>query len=301
MSKSLNQKKLLKIKTYSSLSKTDYTQLNNTNPQNVHFAEVNSSEPTTKRALNNHPLNKSINPKNLKNVNYCKKPNRNYSVKLPLLIKKNEDCSFFKMKKYTVPIPKIRRPKKINIIKIEENNTEKKEDDEDKKSVSEKSDEKEENKKSHQNDSSFKKSDDEQVMDFNQYLKMQSKAEARLRPRFGDTSLNLENYIKKVGIIRKQIMDNLMQELNSAENRYNREKPEVDSKFRTKEKLLIDNRWKNSFSLEEYQKFFSKNLKGKISSNNYRLMLKKFRQISLMCFAEGNLNLGAIKRLNYID
>ena len=44
-----------------------------------------------------------------------------------------------------------------------------------------------------------------------------------------------------------------------------------------------------------------KNLKGKISSMNYRQMLKKFRQISLMCFAEGNNNYSSIKRLDYVD
>ena len=137
--------------------------------------------------------------------------------------------------------------------------------------------------------------------DFNKYLKMQSIAEVRLRPRFGDTSLNLENYIKKVGVIRKQIMDNLMQELNNTENRYNDERPEVDSKFRTKSKVLADNSWKNSFSLEEYQKFFSKSLKGKISSMNYRLMLKRFRQISNMCFAEGNLNVASIRKMDSGD
>ena len=40
-------------------------------------------------------------------------------------------------------------------------------------------------------------------------------------------------------------MDDIIRELNNAENRYNSEKPEVDCKFRTKNKILIDNKWEN--------------------------------------------------------
>ena len=63
--------------------------------------------------------------------------------------------------------------------------------------------------------------------------------------------------------ISKEAKDLLCHMLVPEKNRYNAEKPEVDSEFRSKEKYLIDNRWKNSFSLEEYQQFFMKNLKGK--------------------------------------
>ncbi len=40
--------------------------------------------------------------------------------------------------------------------------------------------------------------------------------------------------------------------------------------------------------MSEYQQFFMKKLKGKISSMNYRQMLKKFTDISTMCFSTGN-------------
>ena len=40
--------------------------------------------------------------------------------------------------------------------------------------------------------------------------------------------------------------------------------------------------------MSEYQQFFMKKLKGKISSMNYRQMLKKFTDISTMCFSPGN-------------
>ena len=130
---------------------------------------------------------------------------------------------------------------------------------------------------------------------------MQSKAEVRFRPRFGDSSLELVKYINKVSDIRKNVLKDILDEIEGTENRFNDEKPEVDSNFKSKDKTLIDNRWKNSFSLDEYQQFFMKNLKGKISSMNYRKMLKKFRQISLMCFSEGNNNYSSIKRLDYVD
>ena len=294
MAENSNQKKLLKIKPFSYLSNIDYFPSNNhPKTQRVHFApEITSPDLSRNPMLKNQLSNKTLNPKNLKNVTFGIK-NRNNSVKLPPLLRKKEDCSFYKMKKYIVPIPKIRHHKKISSIKIEEKTSEKKEDE--KNTISEKSDEKEANTDQKENP------EEVPVMDFNKYLKMQSIAEVRLRPRFGDTSLNLENYIKKVGVIRKQIMDHLMQELNNTENRYNDERPEVDSKFRTKSKVLADNSWKNSFSLEEYQKFFSKSLKGKISSMNYRLMLKRFRQISNMCFAEGNLNVASIRKMDSGD
>ena len=213
-------------------------------------------------------------------INYRNKPN-----KLPLLIDKNFISTFYKMKQYKVSLPKHREKKEIN--------------------------EKEEEKKvinllnkysltSYKNRSKSNKND-EKKYDFNGYLKLQSKAESRFRPRYGDNSLDLVNYIQKVSNIRRYLIKDILDEIRGAENRFNVEKPEDDSNFKSKDKNLIDNRWKNSFSLEEYQQFFMKNLKGKISSVNYRQMLKKFRQISLMCFSEGNNNYSLIKRLDYVD
>ena len=133
---------------------------------------------------------------------------------------------------------------------------------------------------------------------FDRYLKLQSDAEIQFKPRIGDSSNLLVNYIKKVSKIRKQMVGDVLDEINHAENRYNLEKPKVDFNFRSKDKILIDNRWKNTFSLDEYQKYFSRNLKGKISSMSYLKMMKKFQQISLICFSEGNLNHSAIKKLD---
>ena len=209
------------------------------------------------------------------------------SFKLPLLIDKNNISTFYKMKQYKVALPKHREKKEIN--------------------------QKEEEKKvtnllnkyainSYKNNKrSTSNKNEEKKYDFNSYLKLQSKAEIRFRPRYGDNSLDLVNYIKKVSDIRRNVVRDILDEIKSTENRFNVEKPEVDSNFKSRDKYLIDNRWKNSFSLDEYQQFFMKNLKGKISSMNYRQMIKKFRQISLMCFSEGNNNYSSIKRLDYVD
>ena len=220
------------------------------------------------------------------------------SIKLPL-IQNPANFSFYKMKRYVVPVPKIKNRYSINKSFNKKNDNKDYENENKKDSFSAlllKTEIKKNDRKK-----TFSKYDENKVMDFNDYLKMQSIAEWRLRPKIGDTSLDLVNYINKVAVVRKNIMDNIMKELNNAENRYNSEKPEVDSNFRTKDKILLDNRWKNAFSLDEYQKFFEKNLKGKISSMNYRSMIKKFREISLMCFYEGNLNLNAIKRMSNVE
>ena len=209
------------------------------------------------------------------------------SIQLPLLIDKNNISTFYKMKQYKVALPKHREKKEIN----------KKEEDKKVDSLLNKYaiTSYKNNKRSASNKNEEKK------YDFNSYLKLQSKAEVRFRPRYGDNSLDLVNYIKKVSDIRRNVIKDILDEIKNAENRFNVEKPEVDSNFRSKDKYLIDNRWKNSFSLDEYQQFFMKNLKGKISSMNYRQMIKKFRQISLMCFSEGNNNYSSIKRLDYVD
>lgn len=217
-----------------------------------------------------------------------KNQSRKSEIKLPLLINKNNISSFYKMKQYKVALPQHR----------------------DKKEITEEDEEKKVNNllnkytiTSYKNSRSVNKNlkNDNKKYDFDSYMKLQNMAEIKFRPRFGDSSLELVKYIKKVSSIRKQVMKDLLDEIKNAENRYNAEKPEVDSEFRSKEKYLIDNRWKNSFSLEEYQQFFMKNLKGKISSLNYRQMLKMFRQISLMCFCEGNNTHSIIKKINYVD
>lgn len=219
------------------------------------------------------------------NIFKTKNKFKNNSVNLPILIDKNGISTFYRMRQYKVALPKHREKKEIT----------KKEEEEkvrnllDKYAI---------NKNQHSNSNKKK---EEIKYDFNSYLKLQSKAEIRFRPRFGDSSLELVNYINKVSDIRKNVLKDILDEIKGAENRFNVEKPEVDSNFKSKDKTLIDNRWKNSFSLDEYQQFFMKNLKGKISSMNYRQMLKKFRQISLMCFSEGNNNYTSIKRLDYVD
>lgn len=232
----------------------------------------------------NNFTSKIISKKDKRNTNNNFKDK---NIKLPLLIDKNGISTFYKMKQYKVSLPKHREKKEIN--------------------------EKEEGKKVKnlldkfaitsykKNRSLSSNKNEEKKYDFNSYLKLQSTAEVRFRPRFGDNSLDLVNYINKVSDIRKNVVNDILDEIKNTENRFNLEKPEVDSNFRSKEKHLIDNRWKNSFSLEEYQQFFMKNLKGKISSMNYRQMIKKFRQISLMCFSEGNNNYTSIKRLDYVD
>lgn len=137
--------------------------------------------------------------------------------------------------------------------------------------------------------------------DFDNYLKLQSAAEIKFKPKFGDSTLLLVNYINKVSNIRKKIVDDIMDDIEKkSENRYNLEKPNVDFKFRSRDKYLIDQRWKNTFSLDEYQKYFIKHLKGKISDMSYLKMVKKFQKISLICFSEGNLNKNELKRLDNV-
>ena len=255
------------------------------------------------KTVTEETITKNISPKKIKyekTYSNLSKPNltstftlqnkkyKNYfshkSVNLPLLIDKNCISTFYKMKQYKVALPKHREKKEIT----------KKEEEQKVRSLLEKY-ALNKNRRSSSNKSEDKK------FDFNSYLKLQSKAEVRFRPRFGDSSLELVKYINKVSDIRKNVLKDILDEIEGTENRFNDEKPEVDSNFKSKDKTLIDNRWKNSFSLDEYQQFFMKNLKGKISSMNYRIMLKKFRQFSLICFSEGNSNYSSIKRLDYVD
>jgi len=123
-------------------------------------------------------------------------------------------------------------------------------------------------------------------INFDYYLKMQTNAEIALKPKFGEDSKDLIDYIKAIKDIRHNLIDNFVDEINNAENRFNNEKPEVDSEFSIKDKSLYEHKWKNLFSLKNYQRFFSKGLKGKISNNNYYIMQKKFLEINNICFAE---------------
>ena len=123
-------------------------------------------------------------------------------------------------------------------------------------------------------------------INFEDYIKMQNKAEIALKPKFGDESKDLIEYIKAIQGIRQNIVENLVNEINNAENRYNNEKPEEDSEFNIKDKSLYVHKWKNLFFLRDYQKYFLKGLKGKISNNNYYLMQQKFLEINSICFAE---------------
>ena len=221
--------------------------------------------------------------------NYMIKSKSSNSKKIPIklpLISLNNDNSYYRMRQYKVSLPKHRDKKEIS-------------PEEDEKTVK-----KFLNKyaKSDYKGNKFISDDEIKNYDFDTYLKLQSNASIRFKPRYGDTSNELVNYMKKVSVIRKQVMNDIMNEIEKkAENRYNKEIPKDDFKFRSKEKLLIDNRWKNTFSLDEYQKYFIKNLKGKVSSKNYRQMLKKFHEISLICFSEGHLSTSALKRLNQLE
>ena len=86
-------------------------------------------------------------------------------------------------------------------------------------------------------------------INFEDYLKMQTKAESILKPKLGDHSTDLIEYIKAIKGIRENIIENIIQEINNAENRFNNEMPNVDSNF------------------------------------NYYLMQKKFLEINNICFA----------------
>ena len=110
---------------------------------------------------------------------------------------------------------------------------------------------------------------------------------------------NYKDYYMKKSIRRKQKLNRFLDEINNSEDRYNKEIPNIDSDLTSNDKMLMDNRWKNSFYLDEYQHFFMKNLKGKISSMNYRQMIKKFGEISTMCFSPGNGHY-IPKKINYL-
>ena len=179
--------------------------------------------------------------KTIRTTNYKK------SVKLPLLINKNNISSFEKRKNYKIIIPE-------KIEKIE-------------------------------NSKHIPKKIDES----NDKINIKKKNKKRYT-----------NYFLKKSEIRRKRINELLDEINKTEDRFNKEIPMVDSNLVSKDKILVDNKWKNSFYLDEYQQFFMKNLKGKISSMNYRQMLKKFTDISKMCFSPGNEH-NIPKKIKYLE
>ena len=240
------------------------------------FLDLSNIKPNKDDSIDNYQ-NNSNNIYNIKNTN---------RLKLPILDTKNIS-RYTKMKQYKVLLPKHRDKKKEMSFEEQE--------------------EKVENLLNKYVKTSFKGNkyliDDNisKKYDFDSYLKLQSAAEIKFKPKFGDNTLLLVNYINKVSNIRKKIVDDLMDDIeNKTEKRYNLEKPNVDFKFRSRDKYLIDNRWKNTFSLDEYQKYFIKNLKGKISDMSYLNMVKKFQRISHICFSEGNLGRNEMKRLDNV-
>ena len=138
-------------------------------------------------------------------------------------------------------------------------------------------------------------------MDFEYYLKMQSKAEIILKPKVGEDSNDLINYINAIQGIRENLIIDILSEINKAENRYNKEKPEIDTNFVVKDKGLNVHKWKNIFFLKDYQKYFLDGLKGKISMGNYRQMLRKFNQIQNICFSEGKTHFQITKDINFSE
>ena len=141
----------------------------------------------------------------------------------------------------------------------------------------------------------FQKKDKSKKLNFEYYLKMQTKAEIKLKPKIGDQSKDLINYIRAIQGIRETLIADIIEEINQTENRYNIEKPEVDSHFVVRDKGLNIHKWKNLFYLKDYQKFFLEGLKGKISNGNYRQMERKFRQIQHVCFSEGKMHFNNAK------
>lgn len=131
---------------------------------------------------------------------------------------------------------------------------------------------------------------------FSKYLQMQTLAEMSIKPGRNMTD-KLLKHIDKISIIRKKVMEKEIEQILALKGRYNDEYPDEDTKIDLEDKGLIQHKWKNSFYLSEYQNFFLDELKGKISSLNYRIMLKKFRQISRMCFSKGAVNLGNINNM----
>ena len=122
---------------------------------------------------------------------------------------------------------------------------------------------------------------------FKLYMKLQTLADMKFRPVLGETSSDMLNFLKKIEFIRKEVVNNYIDEINNVENRYNIERPKEDFKFKTKMQGLYHHKWKNIFTLRDYQDLFCENLRGKISSKNFDIMERNFRNIFLMCFSTG--------------
>ena len=155
--------------------------------------------------------------------------------------------------------------------------------------------------KNNLDDRDFQNRSKSKKMDFEYYLKMQSKAEIKLKPKIGDDSNDLVYYIRAIQGIRENLITDILEEINKAENRYNKEKPEDDANLIVREKSLNVHKWKNIFYLRDYQKFFLEGLKGKISNKNYEQMERKFRQIQHVCFSEGKKHFNDVKNLKFSE
>ena len=139
--------------------------------------------------------------------------------------------------------------------------------------------------------------DDDDRMSYEKYMKLQSIADIKFRPKFGDSSYDLVNYIRKIENIRRGVVNDLIAQINNVENRYNKEYPKEDSKFITKMQGLYHHKWKNVFPLKDYQNLFAGNVKGKISSKNYEIMNRNFNDIFFTCFSTDNIRYSKIKPL----
>ena len=122
---------------------------------------------------------------------------------------------------------------------------------------------------------------------FKKYMKLQSLADMKFRPVLGETSSDLVNFLKKIELIRKEVINNYIDEINNVENRFNIEQPKEDFKFKSNMQGLYQHKWKNIFSLKDYQELFCENLKGKISNKNFDIMERNFKNIFHMCFSSG--------------
>ena len=138
---------------------------------------------------------------------------RNQTHRLPLLINRKEISPFYRMKLYKVALPKHRDKKEETPQEVNKRV----------KNLIEK----------YALSPGKKNKNDEKKFDFDSYLKLPSRAEIKFRPKFGDSSLELVNYIKKVSSLRKQVLKDLLDEIKGVENRFNVEKPNVDSQFRS--------------------------------------------------------------------
>ena len=216
------------------IKKYEYESLNTENLDNLKYNNTKKNNYIDNYSTIANSIKEKILPKIKMKNNYEREKK---SVKLPLLIDKNNISTFEKRKNYKVIMPE---------KKIKKNN----------------------------------KSIDELNIE-------ETKKE------------NYKDYFMKKSIRRKQKLNRFLDEINNSEDRYNKEIPNIDSDLTSNDKILMDNRWKNSFYLDEYQHFFMKNLKGKISSMNYRQMIKKFGEISTMCFSPGNGHY-IPKKINYL-